>query len=228
LTVGGRLLADAVSEATIIIAEFAGIKKTHLGSRRMFRDLPLAIGGVFILASSLAASAMNEEKTVPPALNFRMNDLSGKPIDLSRFQGKVVLFVNVASKCGYTKQYAGLQSLYKKYEKDGFVIIGVPANEFRNQEPGTDAEIAEFCQKNFGVTFPMMSKVVVKGNGICPLYKFLTSKETNPKFAGDIPWNFEKFLIARNGEIVGRFKYKVDPQSAEVVQAIEAELKKKS
>lgn len=167
------------------------------------------------------------ERTVPAALNFTMTDLSGKPSDLSRYQGKVVLFVNVASKCGYTKQYAGLQSLYKKYENDGFVIVGVPANEFGRQEPGSDSEIAEFCQKNYGVTFPMMSKVVVKGTGICPLYKFLTSKETNAKFAGDISWNFEKFLIGRNGDVVGRYKSKVDPLSEEMTKAIETELKKK-
>ena len=194
----------------------------------MCRNSHLTIGGILILGNCLAASPMNEEKNVPPVLNFTMNDLSGKPTDLSQFQGKVVLIVNVASKCGYTKQYAGLQSLYKKYEKEGFVIVGVPANDFGRQEPGSDSEIAEFCQKNYGVTFPMMSKVVVKGTGICPLYKFLTSKETNPKFAGDISWNFEKFLVARNGEIVRRFKTKVDPLSVEITEAIEAELKKKS
>jgi len=167
------------------------------------------------------------EKAVAPVLNFTMKDLSGKPVELAQYQGKVVLFVNVASKCGYTPQYKGLQSLYEKYEKDGLVIIGVPANEFGKQEPGSDSEIAEFCQKNYGVTFPMMSKVVVKGNGIAPLYKHLTSKETDPKFAGDIRWNFEKFLVGRSGEIVGRFNSKVDPLSADLTTAVETELKKK-
>jgi glutathione peroxidase len=173
------------------------------------------------------ALAGEGEKVVPAVLNFTMKDLSGKPVDLSQYQGKVVLFVNVASKCGYTPQYKGLQALYEKYQKDGLVIVGVPANEFGKQEPGTDSEISEFCQKNYGVTFPMMSKVVVKGNGISPLYKHLTSKETDPKFSGDIKWNFEKFLISRSGEIVARFNSKVEPLSADMTQAVEAELKKK-
>jgi glutathione peroxidase len=138
-----------------------------------------------------------------------------------------VLIVNVASKCGLTPQYKGLQALYDKYRPEGFVIVGVPANDFGRQEPGSDAEIAEFCQKNYGVTFPVLSKVSVKGTEICPLYKFLTSKETNPKFAGDISWNFEKFLIGRNGEVVARFNPRIKPDAPELVQAIEAELKKK-
>jgi glutathione peroxidase len=177
------------------------------------------------IVSTLAADGV---KAVPPVLNFTMKDLNGKPQDLSQYQGKVVLFVNVASQCGFTPQYKGLQALYEKYQKDGLVIIGVPANEFGKQEPGSNSEIAEFCEKNYHVTFPMLSKVVVKGDGITPLYKFLTSKETDPKFAGDIGWNFEKFLIGRSGEIVGRFKSRIAPDSPDVVQAIEAELKKKS
>jgi glutathione peroxidase len=176
----------------------------------------------------MSSLAVDGEKAVPPVLNFTMKDLNGKPQDLSQYQGKVVLFVNVASQCGFTPQYKGLQALYEKYQKDGLVIIGVPANEFGKQEPGSDSEIAEFCEKNYHVTFPMLSKVVVKGNGITPLYKFLTSKETDPKFAGDIGWNFEKFLISRSGEIVGRYKSRIAPDSPEIAQAIEAELKKKS
>ena len=184
--------------------------------------------GSLLTIPMMSTLAADGDKAVPPVLNFTMKDLNGKPQDLSQYQGKVVLFVNVASKCGFTPQYKGLQALYEKYQKDGLVIIGVPANEFRSQEPGSDAEIAEFCQKNYHVTFPMLSKVVVKGDGITPLYKFLTSKETDPKFAGDIRWNFEKFLISRSGEIVGRFKSQITPDSPEVVQAIEGELKKKS
>jgi len=186
------------------------------------------LAGLMFAIPVVSVIAAEGEKTVPPVLNFTMKDLNGKPQDLSQYQGKVVLFVNVASQCGFTPQYKGLQALYEKYQKDGLVIIGVPANEFRNQEPGSDAEIAEFCQKNYHVTFPVLSKVVVKGDGITPLYKFLTSKETDPKFAGDIRWNFEKFLVSRSGEIVGRFKSQIAPDSPEVVQAIEAELKKKS
>ncbi|MBI1915624.1 MAG: glutathione peroxidase [Planctomycetes bacterium] len=141
-----------------------------------------------------AAPREKEEKKVPPVLKFTMKGLDGKSVDLSQFQGKVVLIVNVASQCGYTPQYKGLQKLYDTYKKDGLVILGVPANEFGKQEPGTDKEIAEFCTSNYGVTFPMLSKVIVKGIHQAPLYKHLTSKETNPKSAGDIKWNFTKFL----------------------------------
>jgi glutathione peroxidase len=143
---------------------------------------------------------------------------------VSKFKGKVVLIVNVASQCGNTKQYTGLQELYAKHKDDGLVILGVPANEFGKQEPGTDEEIAEFCSTKFKVTFPMLSKVVVKGEGITPLYAELTK---HPKFGGDIQWNFDKFLIGRNGEVVGRFKHNVPAEKEPVVSAIEAELKKK-
>src|SRR5262245_38829210 len=152
-------------------------------------------------------------RKVPPVLDFTLKDITGKSVNLSQYQGKVILLVNVASQCGYTPQYKGLQGLYEKYGKDGLVVIGVPANEFGGQEPGTDAEISQFCQANYNVTFPMMSKVVVKGSGITPLYKYLTSKDTNPKFGGDIGWNFEKFLISRTGEVVGRYKSAVKPES---------------
>jgi glutathione peroxidase len=174
-----------------------------------------------------AKGKVEPKKKVPAVLNFKMKGLNGKEVDLSRYQGKVVLIVNVASKCGYTKQYKGLQALYKKYAKEGLVVLGVPANDFGKQEPGTDKEIAAFCKENYGVTFPMLSKVVVLGDGICPLYKHLTSKDTNPKFGGKIGWNFTKFLIARDGTIVKRFDSAVDPESAKVKKAIAAELKKK-
>jgi len=181
---------------------------------------------VAVAVPAARAEEKKEEKKVPAVLNFKMKTLDGKETDLSQYQGKVVLIVNVASQCGYTPQYEGLEKLYEKYGKDGLVVIGVPANEFGAQEPGTDAEIARFCTDTYKVKFPMMSKVVVKGNGICPLYKFLTGKETDPKFGGEIKWNFTKFLIGRNGEIVARFEPKVTPESAEVKSAVEAELKK--
>ncbi|HWB08463.1 MAG TPA: glutathione peroxidase [Pirellulales bacterium] len=155
-----------------------------------------------------------------------MKSLGGKEVDLSKYKGKVVLMVNVASKCGLTPQYEGLEELHEKYADQGLAILGFPANEFGKQEPGTDVEISEFCQENYGVKFDMFSKVVVKGEGQCPLYKFLTSKETDPDFAGDITWNFEKFLVGRDGKIVKRFAPKVAPESDEVVSAVEAELAK--
>ena len=167
------------------------------------------------------------EKGVPAALNFKMTRLDGKPADLSAYQGKVVMVVNVASQCGLTPQYKQLEGLHEKYADKGLAVLGFPANEFGAQEPGTDAEIATFCKSKYDVKFDMFSKVVVKGEGQCPLYRFLTSKETDPKFAGENTWNFEKFLIGRNGEVVARFAPKVKPDSEEVTKAIETELAKK-
>ncbi len=193
------------------------------------RKLLGAVVAMTILAPVLALADDKEkgDKKVAPALHFKMKGIDGKEVDLSQFQGKVVLIVNVASKCGNTPQYKGLQELYEKYGKEGLVVLGVPANEFGSQEPGSNEEIAKFCSSKYHVTFPMLAKVVVKGEGICPLYKHLTAEETDPKFKGAIPWNFEKFLIGRSGEIVGRFNHRVKPESDEVVKAIEAELKKK-
>jgi len=133
----------------------------------------------------------------------------------------------VASQCGNTPQYKQLEELHEKYGKDGLVILGVPANNFGKQEPGTNDEIAEFCKSKYSVKFDMLAKVSVKGDDQCDLYKFLTAKETNPKFSGDITWNFEKFLIGRNGEVVNRFSPKTKPDAKEVIDAIEAELKNK-
>jgi glutathione peroxidase len=177
-----------------------------------------------LLALPLAALAEGKEKKVAPVLDFKMKGIDGKEVDLSKYQGTVVLFVNVASQCGYTPQYKGLQALHDRYGKEGLVIIGVPANEFGAQEPGTNEEIAQFCSANYGVKFPMLAKVVVKGKGICPLYEHLTSKTTNPKFGGAIKWNFTKFLIGRDGKIVARFEPGDKPESDKVTKAVEAEL----
>ena len=182
---------------------------------------------LFVCGKGMAQAADKGEKTVPSVLNFKMKSLSGEPVDLSKYQGKVILMVNVASKCGYTPQYKGLQALYEKYGPQGLVILGFPANNFGKQEPGTNEQIAEFCHKNYGVTFDMFSKVSVKGDEQCPLYRFLTSAETDPQFPGDIHWNFEKFLINSKGEIVARFNSKVKPDSPQLVQAVESELAKK-
>jgi glutathione peroxidase len=176
--------------------------------------------------SAAGLAAEEKEKNVPAALNFKMKRLDGKEQSLAKYQGQVVLMVNVASECGLTPQYAGLQALHKKYAGQGLVVAGFPANEFGAQEPGTNAQIAEFCQANYGVDFDMYAKVVVKGKGICPLYEHLTSKQTNPKFGGPITWNFEKFLIGRDGQIVARFAPDAEPQSDDVVKAVEAELAK--
>src|SRR5690606_11304743 len=143
-----------------------------------------------------------------------------------KYQGRVVLLVNVASKCGYTKQYEGLQGLHEKYADKGLAVVGVPSNQFGGQEPGTAEEIAEFCESKFGVEFDMLDKVNVKASEEkqAPLYKYLTSEKTNPKHGGDIKWNFEKFLIDAEGNVIGHYGSKVKPESKELTEAIEKAL----
>lgn len=153
------------------------------------------------------------------AHDFTLNAIDGKPVPLSSFKGKPVLIVNVASKCGFTPQYAGLEALYQKYKDQGLVIIGVPANNFGGQEPGTNEEIATFCKRNYGVTFPMMSKVSVAGADRTPLYGYLTSNT-----GGEVKWNFTKFLVGKDGRIVARFESKVKPDDPELTMAIEKAL----
>lgn len=157
--------------------------------------------------------------------DFVLKDINGKDVKLKQYRGKVVMLVNVASKCGLTPQYEGLQRLYTKYQGQGFVVLGIPANNFGGQEPGTNEEIKTFCSTKYNVTFPMFSKVSVKGDDIDPLFKFLTAKETNPEFGGDIAWNFNKFLVDRNGKIIARFSPKETPESEKIVQTLEAALK---
>ncbi|MCA1625550.1 MAG: glutathione peroxidase [Acidobacteria bacterium] len=156
-----------------------------------------------------------------------MKDIDGKDVNLKKYKGNVLLIVNTASKCGYTPQYEGLQVVYDKYKAKGFSVLGFPANNFGGQEPGTEKEIKEFCESKYKVTFPMFAKISVKGEDQDALYKFLTNKETNPKFAGDITWNFNKFLVDRKGNIVARFSSKDTPVSEAVMSAIEKELNKK-
>lgn len=186
----------------------------------MKRLHPLTLVAVVGLLGTLIAA----EKSVPDALNFKMNRLNGEAAELKDYAGKVVLVVNVASKCGLTPQYKQLEALHEKYGEEGLAVLGFPANEFGKQEPGTSSEISEFCSTKYGVKFDMFEKVVVKGDGICPLYKYLTEKETNPKFPGEISWNFEKFVLNRKGEIVARFSPRTKPDDPEVIKVIEAEL----
>jgi len=178
--------------------------------------------GIVVLAQT------RSDRTQPrTALDFTVKDINGRRVKLDRYRGKVVLIVNVASLCGNTPQYEGLQDLYEKYRKRGFVVLGFPANDFGRQEPGTDAEIRRFCTRKYGVTFPMFSKIVVKGDGQAPLYRFLTANETNPGLGGEIEWNFAKFLVARDGRVVGRFAPKTQPNEPSLVGAIEEQLKMK-
>jgi len=188
----------------------------------MFKPVAVLLAG---LCLTLTLNA--EDKKVPAVLNFKMKSLDGKDVDLSKYQGKVVLVINVASACGYTGQYKGMQGLHDKYAKDGLVVLGVPCNDFGKQEPGSEADIAKFCESKYGVKFDMLSKVAITGKEPAPLYKHLISKETNPKFGGAVKWNFTKFLIGKNGEIVGRFEPDVEPNAPELTKAIEAELAKK-
>lgn len=156
--------------------------------------------------------------------DFTVKDIDGKDQKLEQYKGKAIMIVNVASRCGFTPQYAGLQKIYQQYRDKGLVILGFPANNFLGQEPGSNEEIKQFCSVNYQVTFPMFSKISVKGKDIAPLYKYLTEKETNPKFAGDISWNFNKFLIDRQGKIIARFGSRTTPEDAEVIRAIEQTL----
>jgi glutathione peroxidase len=157
-------------------------------------------------------------------LDFTLPSIDGNPTPLSTYEGKVILLVNVASRCGYTPQYSALESLYEKYKDQGLVILGFPANNFGAQEPGTNAEIKNFCSTKYNVTFPMFSKVSVKGDDATPLYQFLTRK-ANPAVAGEIKWNFTKFLVDRKGHVVARFEPAVTPDSPEVVAEVEKLLK---
>ena len=177
-----------------------------------------------ISRSSGAGSAPDTGETMGSIYDFTLKDIDHKEVNLGQYRGKVVLVVNVASRCGFTPQYEGLQKVYLKYKDRGFVILGFPANNFMSQEPGTDEEIKTFCSTKYNVTFPIFSKISVKGDDIHPLYKFLTSKETNPDFAGDIKWNFSKFLLDKNGKVIARFEPKVTPESDPMVQAIEKAL----
>lgn len=150
--------------------------------------------------------------------DFSVTQMNGKEISLNEYRGKVLLIVNTASKCGFTKQFAELQELYEKYGEDGFVVLGFPANNFMNQDPGSNEEILGFCQLNYGVSFPMFAKISVRGKDTAPLYKYLTEKKSNPEFAGKISWNFNKFLIAKDGKILARYSSQTKPMD-EAVQA---------
>jgi glutathione peroxidase len=163
---------------------------------------------------------------VPPVLRFKMASLAGREVDLGRYRGEVLLIVNTASKCGFTPQYKGLEALYEKYRGRGFTVLGFPANNFLWQEPGSNAEIGAFCQKSYGVTFDMFAKISVRGGDKAPLYKYLTAESTNPRFGGEIWWNFTKFLIGRDGQIVARFGPRTSPEEPQVAAAIEAALAK--
>jgi len=190
--------------------------------------LSLAAGaGVAMLA--LAAMGAGPTPSSPGGggvLGQTVKDIDGRDVPLGRYKGKVTLIVNTASKCGLTPQYASLESLYQKYKGRGLRIVAFPANNFAGQEPGTNGEIKQFCSTKYRTTFDLMGKVSVAGEDQAPVYKFLTSKETNGKFAGPIEWNFAKFLVGPDGQVVARFPANKDPLAPEVVEVIEAQLAK--
>jgi glutathione peroxidase len=173
------------------------------------------IGALLLATTAFAASSVHQ---------FTVDAINGTPTPLAGYKGKVMLIVNVASQCGYTYQYEGLQTLYVKYKDQGLVVTGFPANNFGGQEPGSNAEIGAFCKSKFGVTFPMFSKISVAGKDKAPLYQFLTDKTANPKTGGEIPWNFTKYLVDRDGKVLARFDAAVEPGSKELTSAIEAAL----
>ena len=190
--------------------------------KNLRRTSPLGYFFAGVLALMMTVSAYSAPKTF---YDFTLPLLNGKDAPLADYKGKVVLVVNVASRCGFTPQYSALESIYEKYKDQGFVVIGFPANNFAGQEPGTNEEIAKFCTGKYNVTFPVYGKISVKGDDQAALYGYLT-KDANPSLTGDIKWNFTKFLVGRDGSVVQRFEPPVTPDSPEVTAAIEAQLKK--
>ena len=195
--------------------------------RAFYFGLPAAVCTFLVLSvlpSFLFAQQDIEPPAVPAALNFTMETLAGEEVELSQYEGKVVLFVNVASKCGLTPQYEALQSLHEQYAEQGLAIVGVPCRQFRGQEFEENEAIAKFCEENYGVSFDMLARVDVNGESQCELYRHLTSLELEPVGTGEISWNFEKFLLDRSGTPIARFSPRTKPGSKQVVAAIETAL----
>lgn len=184
----------------------------------------IAIGVAFALALCLVARGEVNPDHPSSVHDFTVKSIDGQDVDLSKYKGKVLMVVNVASKCGNTPQYEQMESMYEKYKDKGLVVLGFPANEFGAQEPGTNEQIKDFCQATYHVKFDMFAKMVVKGPGQSPLYKYLTDPANG--FGGEISWNFAKFIIDKNGRLVGRFDPKAKPDAPEVVKLVETELAK--
>ncbi len=180
-----------------------------------------------VLCSFAMLVAADEAKKPAGPLDFTVKDIKGADTDLSQYKGKVVLIVNTATKCGLKAQIGVLEKVNQKYAKDGLVVLGFPSADFGGQELDDNAKILEVCQNTYKVTYPLMAKVTVKGENKEPLYAWLTSKDTNPKFGGDLKWNYTKFLVGRDGQVAARFEPKTSPDAEEVSKAIEAELAKK-
>jgi glutathione peroxidase len=220
--------AEPVPGRPYLPAFTASRTRTFIVFNRLCLSASIAgLTSLLLLSPVTVVSASDDAKKPTGVLDFRVKDIDGKDVDLAKYKGNVFLIVNTASQCGLTPQYKDLESIYEKYKEKGFEILAFPANEFGAQEPGSNEEIKEFCSTKYKVSFPLFSKIVVKGKGIDPLYDYLTSKETNPKFSGAIPWNFTKFLVNRKGEVIARFKPQEKPSSKDVEAAIEKALAEK-
>jgi glutathione peroxidase len=182
----------------------------------------LGLTALLIFMISCTAQKSDKMKTI---YNYKVEDISGDEFDFADLQGKKILIVNTASKCGFTPQFDGLEKLYQEYKDKNFVIIGFPSNDFGQQDPGSNEEIAEFCKINYGVTFPMMSKISVKGDSIAPIYQFLTQKELNGKKNSSVKWNFQKYLINEDGTLYDYFYSITNPDSKKITNWIEKESK---
>jgi glutathione peroxidase len=178
------------------------------------------LAALLSLCSLAAVSVAEPGKKPASVLDFHVKDIDGKDVDLAKYRGKVLLIVNTASQCGLTPQYKDLEAIYEKYRGQGFEVLAFPANEFGSQEPGSNEQIKQFCTSHYKVSFPLFAKIVVKGQDIHPLYDFLTSKETNPKYAGKIQWNFAKFLVNKKGEVIARFQPQERPSAEKVTSAV--------
>ena len=180
----------------------------------------LRVAPLLLAASMLLGASESSDDEPATALDFTMESIDGEPVDLQQYRGNVVLIVNVASKCGHTKQYAGLQKLYEAHGDDGLVVLGFPCNQFKNQEPGTDEQIAEFCEEKYGITFPLFSKIEVNGDDAAPLFTYLTGESSGLDDTGPVKWNFEKFLVGRDGQVIARFRTAVQPGDESLQTAI--------
>jgi len=210
-----KKIAASVSILAIIVIAIAGCLAKSLFAQTTLKE-----------PTKVAAHGSTTQPASP--LDFVVKDIDGKDVKLSDYRGKVVMIVNVASRCGNTPQYANLEALYKKYADKGLVIIGFPANDFMHQEPGSNEDIKKFCTANFDVTFPMMAKISVKGDDKAPLYKFLTEEPTAGDFKGDIDWNFAKFIVDRNGNVIARIAARTRPDDEKLVAVIEKALDAKA
>jgi len=200
--------------------------KGMIAAGALLAAVAVGTGAMITNAGFAAGDQKREQKSeatsqVAGPLSFVVKDIKGNDYDLSQLKGKVVMIVNVASECGNTPQYEALEKLYEQHKDEGLVILGFPANNFGGQEPGSNEEIQKFCTSKYSVTFPMMSKISVKGDDKAPLYKYLTDKSTGGEFAGEVKWNFAKFLVGKDGKVVARFDPKTKPDSKEVTKAVE-------